>query len=431
VTDFDTGPLPRDHREALVESAYRVIAGIDVHKRMLAVVVRREQDGQTEYEKRKFGTTRTEIEHLAAWLQHHQVDEVVMESTADYWRPVWNGLEQHFRLHLCHPLKVRAPRGRKWDYRDAQRLADRWRSGDLEESFIPDPEQRQWRSLTRTRVQLKRMIGVIRNHVEGLLEHGGIKLTAVVSDPFGVSGWAILQLLAKGETDVKVLAGQARGSLRKKDAELQEALAGCLERRYQLLLRQHLEQVELLLRHIDEVNEELARCMKPHVVTLQRLSKIPGVDLHAAEELVAEIGATAAAFPTADQFASWVGVCPGNQESAGVCYSHRSAKGNRYLRRILCQIAWAAIHTKDTFFAGLFGRLQPRIEGKGAAWAVAHRIAKIVWLLLHEGVEYKERGSAVLSPRTLQRKLKRLVKEFAKAGIDVQTAMAQATATAS
>jgi len=402
------------------------IAGIDVHKRMLAVVVRYEKDGQIYYEKRRFGTTRKEIENLVAWLQHHQVVEVVMESTAQYWRPVWYGLEPHFRLHLTHPLKTRAPRGRKRDFRDAQRLADRWDSGDLEESFIPGAEQRSWRWLTRNRVQLKRMVGVIRNQVEGLLEQGGIKLTAVASDPFGVSGWAMLELIAKGETDVNVLAAEARGLLRKKEAELKEALAGRLEPVYRVLLKQRMKEVELLREQIEETNQLLAEAMQQHTATLLRLSKVPGVDVYAAQELLAEIGPTAAAFPTAEQFASWVGVCPGSQESAGICYSHRSAKGNRYLRRLLCQIAWAAIHTKDTFFAGLFARLLPKIEGKGAAWAVAHRIGKVIWLLLHEAVEYQEKGPAPMNRRTLMRKLRHLAKEFKRQGLDMNTLLPQA-----
>jgi transposase len=402
------------------------VAGIDVHKKMLAVVIRQERNGAIEYEKRKFGTTHSEIGHLAAWLQHGGVGEVVMESTAQYWRPVWYGLEHHFRLHLVHPLKVRAPRGRKRDYRDGQRLADRWQSGDLEESFIPAEEQRMWRWLTRSRVQLKRMIVVVRNQVEGLLEEGGIKLTAVASDPFGVSGWAMLQLLAKGERDVTVLADQARGVMRKKETQLREALAGSLAPEYQFLLKQRLEQVELLRRQIEEVNQRLALAMRAHVAELTRLTKIPGVDLHAAEEFLAEIGPGASAFATADRMASWIGVCPGSQESAGKNYSRRSAKGNRYLRRLLSQVAWAAIHAKNSFFAGLFGRLEPRIEGKGAAWAVAHRIAKVVWLLMHEGVEYEEKGAAPLHPKVLKRKLNRLLKEFAKAGIDAQAARSQA-----
>jgi transposase len=265
-----------------MESVYRYVAGIDVHKSMLAVVVRQEQDGQVQYEKRKFGTTRSEIGNLAAWLQHQRVHEVVMESTAQYWRPVWYGLEPHFKLHLCHPLKVQARRGRKWDFRDAQRLADRWNSGDLEESFIPGAEQRSWRWLTRRRVQLKRMITLVRNHVECLLEEGGIKLTGVVTDLFGVSGWAMLQLLAKGETDAAVLAAEARGVLQKKDAVLKEALAGKLEPIYQRLLKQNLDQVELLRRQVEEINKELTLTMQAHTASIVRLTKIPGVDVAAA-----------------------------------------------------------------------------------------------------------------------------------------------------
>jgi transposase len=139
-----------------MESVYRSVAGIDVHKKMLAVVVRRERGEQAEYEKRQFGTNRADIQHLAAWLQAHGVSEVVMESTAQYWRPVWSGLEPHFGLHLTHPLRTQAPRGRKFDFRDAQRLADRWSAGDLQESYIPGREQRAWRWLTRRRVQLKK-----------------------------------------------------------------------------------------------------------------------------------------------------------------------------------------------------------------------------------------------------------------------------------
>jgi transposase len=401
-----------------MDTGKRCLAGIDVHKKMLAVVVRREQDGKAQYEERSFGTTKAEIGHLAAWLNEHCVSEVVMESTAQYWRPVWYGLEPHFRLHLTHPLKTRAPRGRKRDFRDARRLSDRWASGDLEESFIPDAEQRQWRWLTRSRVQLRRLIGVVRNRVEGLLEQGGIKLTSVLTDPFGVSGWAMLREMAKGESNVELLVAEARGKLRKKEAQLREALDGRLEPTYRFLLKQSMEQVELLRRQIGEVDDALALAMKDHTATLLRLANIPGVDRAAAEELLAEIGPTAAAFPSAPQFASWVGVCPGSRESAGVCYSSRSAKGNCYLRRLLCQIAWGAIHTKNTFFSSLFARYKPRLEAKGAAWAVAHRIANVVWLLLHEGVEYKENGPGQPNPQTLARKLRRLVQEFARQGID-------------
>jgi len=396
------------------------IAGIDVHKQILMVVVRIERDGVMDYKKRKFVANRQEIEKsLGAWLQSYGVKKVVMESTAQYWRPVWYGLEAlGFELHLVNPLQVKAPRGKKRDYRDARRLADRWAAGDLEDSFVPGQEQREWRAMTRARVHMKRKIGVNRNQVEGLLEQGSIKLTSVVSDVFGVSGWAILKLLAKGETNVEELVKEARGSLKQKETKLKEALGGKLDSACRLLLKQHMEQVELLRRQVDELNEAVAKAMSAHVPALVRLCKIPGVEMCAAQELLAEIGPKAATFQTAANFAGWVGLCPGSKESAGVNYSRRSAKGNHYLRRLLSQIAWAAIRTKESFFAGLFGRLKPRIEGRGAAWAVAHRIGKVIWLVLHEEVEYKEMGGGKVSLQSLQRKYRRLLKEFARHGID-------------
>lgn len=409
----------------MTPTVYRVVAGIDVHKKMLAVVVRREAPGELEYEKRKFGAARSEIGHLAAWLQHHHVEEVVMESTAQYWRPVWYGLEAGFPLHLSHPLKTKAPRGRKRDFRDAQRLADRWCSGDLEESFVPQAEQRSWRWLTRTRVDLKEKIGVVRNQVEGLLEQGGFKLTAVASDVFGVSGWAMLEQIAAGESRAEVLVQEARAALKKKTTELADALTGHLEPTYRFLLQQYLDQVRLLRRQIGEINAQLAVVMQAHMAAFCRLCQIPGVQMEAAQELLAEVGPGAAAFPSAEQFASWVGVCPGSTESAGICYSSRSAKGNRYLRRLLTQIAWAAIHVKETFFAELFGRLRPRLGAKGSAWAVAHRIAKVIWLVLHEEVSYQERGATPPDPRTLLRKLNRLTKQFQAQGMDIASLLQQ------
>lgn len=402
----------------MVETVYRGLAGIDVHKKMLAVVVRRETGGQTVYEQRKFGTTRREIEHLAAYLQQQRVTEVVMESTAQYWRPVWHGLEPHLVLHLCHPLKTKGRRGRKSDFRDGRRLVDRLHSGDLEDSFVPGIEQRDWRLLTRTRVDLKDKISVVRNQVEALLELGGIKLSAVLSDTFGASGWAMLKRISEGDYDLDGLLGQMRGVLRRKRAAVTEALAGRLSGTAQLLLQQYLKQVELLRAQIAHIDEVLGLAMKPHAPTLHRLCRMPGIDRAAAQGLLAEIGPTAAAFSSAEEFASWAGMCPGTQESAGVNYSARSPKGNRYIRRLLCQIAWAAVRTKDTFFASLFARLKPRVEAKGAAWAVAHRISKLLWLMLHEGVDYQEKGPAAQNPNLLARKFRRLMKDFQRLGID-------------
>ena len=406
------------------------IAGIDVHKRMLAVVVSDvEVDGEYEFERRQWGSTPGQLRLLASWLLEQEVKEVVMESTAQYGRPVGYGLEAHVRLHLSHPLATRAPRGRKTDFRDARRLVDRLWAGDLEESFVPEAEQRSWRWLTRTRVGLKRKIGMVRSQVEGLLEEGGVKLAAVVSDVFGVSGWAMLEQMAQGETAAATIAAQARGSLRHKREPLQEALAGGLSPVGRFLLKQSLEQVRLLQQQIAEIGAALAVAMREHTAVLSRLARVPGVQVAAAQELLAEVGPGAAAFASAAQFASWVGVCPGQQESAGVSYSSRCPKGNRYLRRLLCQVGWAALRTKGTFFAGLFARLTPKLGAKAAAWAVAHRMSRVIWVLLRRGVDYLERGPAPQSPQRLMRKFRRLLLELSRAGLDASALLPPTRAT--
>ena len=401
-----------------MSTGYLVLAGIDVHKRMLAVVVRIESGGQVRYERRKFGTTQSEIRHLAAWLGSFGVTEAVLESTAQYWRPVWYGLEAHLKLHLTHPMAVRARQGRKHDFGDAQRLADRLRSGEIVESFVPGAQQRRWRMLTRLRVELRCKIGVVRSQVEGLLEEGGIKLSAVASDLFAVSSWAMLERLARGETDPDVLVGEARGVLRKKGEQLREALAGQLHPEHRVALSLYLDEARLYIQQIAQMDTWIAQSMREHAATIQRLCQLPGVDVTAAQQLIAEIGPEAATFPTPQQLASWVGVCPGKQESAGVNVSSRSAKGNRYLRRLLCQIAWAATHAKGTFFAGLFRRWTTKLGAKAAAWAVAHRMTHMIWRILHDRLAYQEPGPAPVSVRSLLRKYRKLVADLQRAGID-------------
>jgi len=393
-------------------------AGIDVHKKMLAVVVRSQQQDQVHYEKRTFGTNRQQLMELTIWLLDEKVSEVAMESTAQYWRPVWAELEPHFKLRLTHPLETRAPRGRKRDFRDAQRLVDRLWAGDLATSFIPDAEQRDWRSLTRRRVQMKRQIVAIRNQMEGVLEECGIKLSCVVTDLLGITGREILRAMAQGQTDGEALARLARGSLKSKRKDLEAAVAGGLRPVQRTVMGQMLEQVSLIESQIKALTQELVRAMGEHIALIERLTHMPGIDVEAAQELLAEIGPRAEVFATPQHLASWIGVCPGRQESAGISRSNRSAKGNVYLRRLVCQIAWSAVRVKDSFFEGLFRRYCPRMGPQAAIWAVAHRIVKVLWKLLREQVEYKEKGRGAISLHTMKSKLRRYVKQLLQAGLD-------------
>lgn len=392
------------------------IAGIDVHKRVLMVVVGTpgalaEQD----FLIGRFGTTSSELRRLASWLQQCGVREVVMESTAQYWKPVWMSLEADFRLFLAQAWSNRAPRGKKADFKDAKRLVRRHCAGELTLSFVPDAEQRQMRSLTRRRAQLTRDRVRILNQVESLLEETRIKLSSVVSDLFGGSGMRILQALSEGISDPVKLAALADPRVKRTAAELADALTGTVSPIHQRILKQHLAMLELIDQQMQELLTEVGASMSEHADAIKRLCAIPGIRVLAAQQILAEVGPRASEFDSAPQFTSWAGVCPGKNESAGENHSSRCAKGNIYLRRVLCQVAQAAVRTKNSHWESVFRRLVPRLGYTKAIWAVARRIAVVIWKILHEGVEYIEQG-ALSTPGALKRRVQRLKKELRSLG---------------
>ena len=392
------------------------IAGIDVHKRVLMVAVgSADSPWDEDFTMRRFGTTSSELQHLAAWLQQCGVQQVVMESTAQYWKPVWLNLEAHFRLLLAQAWSNRAPRGKKTDFKDAQRLVRRHRAGELTLSFVPDAEQRQMRSLTRRRVQLTHDRVRIHNQVESLLEETGIKLSCVVSDLFGSSGIRILNALSEGISEPAALAAMADHRVQRSAEELVDALTGMVSPIHQRILKQHLAMLELIDRQMQELTAGIGESMDAHVEAIKRLAAIPGIRMLAAQQIISEAGPRAAAFDSAPQFASWIGVSPGKNESAGENHSSRCAKGNIYLRRVLCQVAQAAVRTKNSHWEQIFRRLLPRLGYTKALWAVARRLSVVIWKILHEGVEYVEQG-ALSTPGAVKRRLQRLKKELRSLG---------------
>lgn len=403
-----------------MESVYNV-AGIDVHKKMLAVVVANAHDRELQFECRKFGTTVSELRRLVDWLQMQSVQEAAMESTAQYWKPVWIALEGHCRLHLAQAKSNRGPRGRKTDFRDAMRIVNRLLSGELILSYVPNMEQRCWRTLTRSRHQLRQDRVRLQNQLECLLEEVQIKLSSLLSDLLGQSGRRILRALADGETDPAVLATLASGRLRATREELQDSLSGRLLPLHRQLLSLYLERLDLIESQMESLEKCVAQSLRAHQDSVTRLVEIPGVGVDSAQQIIAEVGPTAAAFPSASQLASWVGVCPGRQESAGISYSNRSAKGNPTMRRLLNQMAHAAVKQNGCNFQILFRRWLPRLGYKKAIWAVAHRICRLIWKVLHEGVRYVHRGLD-LDPKAIQQKRRRLVAELRLLGYKVDLA---------
>ena len=395
------------------------LAGIDVHKRMLAVAVANARETELQFECRRFGTTMSELNELLRWLQERDVKEVVMESTAQYWKPVWFALEGHFRLHLAQARSNRGPRGRKTDFRDAQRAVSRLLSGDLILSYVPEGEQRYWRTLTRTKYQLTRDKVRLQSQLESLLEECQIKLSSVVSDLLGASGQRILRALAQGETDPAQLAKLGDKRLHASDAELKDALSGEPQVMHRQLLSLYLARLDLIESQMETLDQMIAEAMKAHQDAIVRLAELPGLGVDSAQQIIAEIGPDASAFPSASQLASWVGVCPGLEESAGVSSSDRSAKGNRSMRRLLNQLAHAAVRKEDCQLQIVFKRLASRLGYAKAVWAIAHRLCRLIWKVLHDGVTYVEYGPTP-TPLALKRRRQRLVTQLKKLGYQVQ-----------
>jgi transposase len=397
---------------------YRV-AGIDIHKKVLMVVVVEQIAGRAEnLGRRRFGTVSSELQGLAAWLREQGVEEAVMESTAQYWKPVWYELEPHMRLQLAQAFSNRAPRGRKHDFKDAERLVRRRLAGELILSFVPPAEQRALRIMTRTKVQLSRDRVRLHNQLEGLLEEMRIKLSSVLSDMLGMSGLRILRALAKGETDAENLAALGDGRLHCSHEQLVDALRGTVQPMHQKLLTLYLDRLELLDKQIAELNSATAEAMQGHAEAVARLAEVPGFGPDSAQQVIAEVGAEASTFPSAAQLASWVGTNPGRQESAEQNHSSRSAKGNKFVRRILTEAAQAAVKTKGSHFQVVFRRLLPRLGYLAALWAIAHRLCRLVWKILHEKVRYIEQG-VQRDPTALKQRLYTMARSLRQLGYNV------------
>ena len=412
--------------------SYR-IAGIDVHKKMLAVVVSDvEIEGEDKFERRMFGSNPEQLRSLAAWLLEQEVEEVVMESTAQYWKPVWEALERHWK-----PLRQKqegASRevgnaasgtgaiqsrtaGTQEGFPDAERLVKRLVARELILSFVPDPEQRLWRTVTRRKYQLTRDRVRLQNQLESLLEEIHIKLSSFVSDLLGVSAQRMLKALADGETNPAALAALADRKLRATPQQLCDALGACTDLKpvYRRLLKMVLEQLQFLDQQIGQLDQEMAMLLNQHQDAVTRLAEVPGLGVDSAQQIIAEVGPTAETFPSAKCLSSWVGACPGDDESAGVNYSHRSPKGNRHMRRVLNQTANAAARTKGSIFEIVYRRCVTRLGHNQAIGAIAHRQCRLIWLILHQGVRYEERGPAV-TKQSKQRRTARMIRQLRTLG---------------
>lgn len=391
--------------------------GLDVHKKMIVACLLRQG---SEKQIRQFGTTTGELQTMKEWLVQAGCTHVAMESTGVYWKPVYNILEGSLELLVVNAQHMRAVPGRKTDVRDAEWIADLLQHGLLKASFVPPAFERHLRELTRYRTSLINERTRSTQRLQKTLESGNIKLASVVSDINGVSARAMLEQIAKGQTDPSLLASLAKGRLREKRTELEAALMGRIEPHHRLLILELLAHIDYLDESIERLSTEIGDRLRPFQEDQRLLDTIPGVNAKTAQVLQAEAGTDMSRFPTDRHLSSWAGICPGQNESAGKRHSGKTRKGNRWLRQALIEAAHGAARSKDTYLAAQYQRLAARRGKKRAAIAVAHSILVIAYHVLRRRQPYRELGPNFFDERDKTRVQRRLIQRLEKLGFTVE-----------
>lgn len=405
-----------------MKANHRRCCGIDVHKNSVTVCVLPAigQHG-TEIKRRKFPTFTRDLKHMRTWLKNCQVTDIAMESTGQYWRSLWNLLEGEFaQLILVNPQHIKGLNGYKTDPKDAQWIAGLLEGGKLKNSRVPPRPIRELRDLTRERINVLEDLNRAKNRIEQLCQAGNIKVSSVATDLFGVSGRRMLKAIVEGKRDPGWMADYARGALRSKKSKLERALDGTFTDDQRWLLDKELRQVEWLETQVEMLEREIERRVAPYEEQIQRLVTIPGIDRKTAWTIMAEIGVDMSAFPDARHLASWAGLCPGNRESGGKRMSGRTRKANRYVKRAMCQAAWAASHTKNTFLSAFYRRMSVRKGSPKAVMALAHHLITVVYRMLSRGEVYNELGGDYYDRRNKPKVVARLVHRLAKLGYFAQ-----------
>ncbi len=402
-----------------MEVRYERCCGLDIHKRMVvACLVMPGQGREPQREIRTFGTETRALLEMAEWLALNGCMAVAMESTGSFWKPLYNLLEGQCELLLVNTRHLKLVPGRKRDVKDAEWIADLLRHGLLQASFVPERPERELRELTRYRTSLVRERAAEVNRIQKVLEGANIKLASVASDVMGVSGRAMLVALVAGVDDAAEMAKLARGRLREKQEQLEQALHGRMGEHQRFMLAHQLRHVDELDQLITEVDEEVAARLRPFETKLAQLQTIPGVGRRLAEVVLSEVGLDMSRFPTSGHLASWAGVCPGMNESAGKNRSGRTRKANPWLRSALVQAAQAGSRS-PTFLGERFRRLIVRVGRNKAALAVAHSILLAVYRLLKDGIDYHDLGPEHFAQRERDQVARRLTRRLEHLGYQV------------
>lgn len=403
-----------------MEVVHERCCGLDVHKKtVVACILITPPTGRVQKHLRVFSTMTADLLTLGDWLASHQVTHVAMESTGVFWKPVFNLLEGQCQVILINAQHMKAVPGRKTDIKDCEWIADLLRHGLLKASFIPPQPIRVLRELSRYRTTLIQERSQEVNRLQKTLESANIKLAAVATDILGVSGREMINALIEGTTDATVLSELARGLLRKKLPQLQEALLGRVQPHHRILLRHLLAHIDFLDCQLELLLTEIEAHLSPFEEECVLLESIPGIQATTASVILAEIGTDMSVFPSAKHLASWAGLAPGNRQSGGKRLSSRITGGNPYLRSVLTQVAWAVSHTKDNYLSAHYHRLVRRLGKKKAIVALAHSILVIIYHVLSKKKPYADLGADYFDKLDTERIQKHHVHRLEQLGFNV------------
>lgn len=406
----------------ILQVVHPICCGLDIHKECIsACLIYPDGSGRDQSEVQEFGTFTDELMRLKLWLLDHECHVVAMESTGIYWRPVHNVLEDAVRVILVNARHIKNVPGRKTDIGDSKWLAGLLRHGLLKGSFIPPQDIRQWRDLTRLRKKYVHTVGDYRKRTHKLFESANIKIDSVVSDLFGKTGRNLMQLLINARANITLaeMEGCVCGKLKGKEEELFRSIQGFFTDHHRFLLKVILETVHTLEMQIESLDREIGRVMKDHSELLDRMKEAPGISDVSSRDILAEIGPTLESFPSAKALASWSGLCPGNNESAGKRKSGRSPVRKHHLKTIMIEVAWAAVKKKGSYFKDKYYRLKSRRGAKKAIVAIAHRILLGIYAVIKHKNEFRDLGEDYLKFRNAAQKIAQLRKHASSLGFEL------------
>lgn len=411
----------------LLSVIHPICCGLDVHKeRISACLIKVGQSGKDEYEIREYGTFTDELIELREWLLDNDCPVVAMESTGVYWRPVHNIIEGYLKVVLVNARHVKNVPGRKTDIEDSRWLAGLLRVGLVRGSFIPEKAVRQWRELGRSRKKYSQSLGDCKRRVHKVFESANIKIDSVVSDLFGMTGRNLIELLCttdEQEISLEQIGQCAKGSLKSKVTELHRSIQGFFEDHHRFLLLSLMRMIDIIESEMALIVDRMKSVMVEHLDIIRRLDEVPGINELSAQYVLGELGPTLKEFPGSSSLASWSGLCPGNNESAGKRRSGKSPVRKHVFKAIMVEIAWAAVKTKGTYYRDKYYRLRARLGPRKAIVAIAHRVLKAIYAIIRHGEQYKELGEDYLSKRNARNKITILRRKARELGFELVPVM--------